>query len=111
MNTDALKRMSYETLAKLKDAIEKEISGRMDFSVRVGRTGHFVDRDGTKIYCRIERVNPKSLTVRPLDPMSKGGWRISRSMMVMDGIPIKGAEPKRSAPSTAPSANYQVEQW
>lgn len=112
MNTDALKRMSYETLQKLKEAIEKEMVTRKDFSIRVGRTGYFVS-NGTKIFVRVTRINPKSLTVKPIDPDSKHlGWRIGRSMIVMDGVEIVGAEPiRRATPSTSPSVTYNVDAW
>lgn len=110
MNTAILKRLSYEQLLELKQETEKEINNRMDFSVRVGRTGYFLDNAGIKRYCRVERINPKSVSVKDLEGKT-AGWRVPASVLVMDGKPKESFKPRPRTPSTSPAETYNVESW
>lgn len=109
MNTEILKRLSYEQLKELKEATEKEMGTRMDFSVRVGRTGHFVDGHGVERRCRVTRINSKSITVMDLSNPLKG-WRISSSAFIMDGVPFT-EKTKSTTPSTSPAETYNIASW
>lgn len=110
MNTAILKRLSYDQLVELKKATEKEMNERMDFSIRVGRTGHFIDGKGIKRYCRIERINTKSISVTDLEGKTLG-WRVPASVLVMDGIPKGSFKPRPPSPSASPAETYNVESW
>lgn len=110
MNTDVLKRLSLEQLRKLSKAVDVEISSRMDFRILPGRTGYFVDNKGEKQFIVVDRVNPKSITVKPTNGRG-GGWRCPASMLVMDGVSVLDSKDRRRTPTTSPSETYSVEAW
>lgn len=109
MNTEILKRLTVAQLQELEKAIAKEMTTRMDYTVFPGRTGYFIDGSGNKQFVRVDRVNPKSVSVKPIDG-GRGGWRLPASMLVMDGVPIS-QEKRHRSPSTSPAETYNVETW
>ena len=109
MNTEILKRLTVEQLTELQKAVSLEISQRMDFRVFPGRTGHFIDGKGIKHFVIVERVNSKSVSVKPIEG-GRGGWRLPASMLTMDGVPTR-TEQRQPSPSTSPAETYNVEVW
>ena len=107
MNFDVLKRLSVDQLRELRLEVDKEIGNRLDFRVIAGRTGKFLDSKNIMHYCRIERVNPKSVTVVDLDNGAK--WRISKSIIEMDGVEISTPQVKKIEKHTP--KNYNVTAW
>ncbi len=110
MNVEILKRLTYSQLEELQSATIAEMRSRKDFSILPGRTGYFLN-NGIKQYCVVERVNPKSVTVKPIGG-GRGGWRVSKSLLVMDGIPIvQDKAAKIEAKSEPVNHRYDVETW
>ena len=109
MNTEILKRLNLEKLRELQKAVELEISSRLDTRIYPGRTGYFMDGKGVKHFVEVERINSKSITVKPVGG-GRGGWRLPASMLVLNDLQI-ATERKVSTPTTAPSETYNVDAW
>jgi hypothetical protein len=114
MNAEILKKISTDKLLELQEAVRLEMLNRMDYSVRAGRCGTFIDSaTGGKVHVIIKRVNTKTLTCVELDDSITPGstWKVGKYALTMDGIRLTTEQIKLSVKCEKPSASYDVESW
>lgn len=93
MNLNILKRLSAQQLQQLRDAADKELHLRLDFSIEVGRFGSFCCNSGIKRTVRVVRINPKTIAVVETAVSHIPGmrWNVPRAILNMEGLEVEGA--------------------
>ncbi|WP_151708834.1 hypothetical protein [Acinetobacter brisouii] len=89
MNFEKLKLVKLEVLLELEKHVKAEIENRMDFSIAVGREGHFLDGDGKKRIFIVKRINRTTVSVAETGESVAPGklWKVYKRGIKMNGIP------------------------
>lgn len=84
-----LNHLETDTLQQIQAHIETVMKGRLDTSIRPGRSGHFVDRYGFKHSVRIDKINRTTANCTEIAPDSGKKWRIGITGLKVDPVERK----------------------